>query len=132
MLLDVPEPPVNLTDIVITSRNVTLTWVEPHDNNAPITQYQVSYVAPVFLEGQEVSALTVDDTEMITIADLHPGETYTFTVIAINEEGNSDMSAPLTIRTLEEGIKLHVHVLCTDRDTCTCNYNSVVHVHVVY
>ena len=36
---DRPEIPLNLMAVDLTSRNFTLTWVEPHDNNAPIEGY---------------------------------------------------------------------------------------------
>ena len=101
--IDVPEPPVNLTAEEINSRSVNLTWVEPADNNAPITQYEVFYTTPSFLGAIDLSQRTDDETEIIVISDLHPGEYYTFTVRAINEEGSSEESVPLTIRTDEEG-----------------------------
>ena len=51
----IPEQPRNLMAHNVTSRNLTLTWMEPHDNNAPISGYRVSYVQPVFLGGDTVT-----------------------------------------------------------------------------
>ena len=46
LLSDLPETPQNLMAVNLTSRNFTLTWLEPHDNNAPIQGYM--YVTNVF------------------------------------------------------------------------------------
>ena len=37
--VDRPDTPLDLTAVNLTSHNFTLTWVEPHDNNAPIEGY---------------------------------------------------------------------------------------------
>ena len=90
----------------ITSRLITLTWVEPHDNNAPIQSYEVTYMEPSFVGGNLMREVNTT-TEMATITDLFPGVNYTFTVIAYNEIGPSVPSDPLTVRTLDEG-KQHI------------------------
>ena len=84
------------------SREVNLTWVEPHDNNAPITGYQVVYMAPGFVAGDR-GRLMNTSVVMATITGLFPGVDYMFMVIAINEIGPSAPSNPLTVRTLDEG-----------------------------
>ncbi len=96
---------MNLTATIVGSRNITLEWVEPHDNNAPILRYRVYYVTPSFLGSMDRNVSTVNDTEMLLIEDLHPGEMYMFTVSAFNEElGESERSIPFVVRTLEEGM----------------------------
>ena len=99
----------------VTSRNLTLTWVEPHDNNAPISGYRVSYVQPVFLGGDTVTLNVSADSSVssgslqdfvnsfLFIDDLHPGSTYMFTVIAFNIIGDSVPSAPFTQIMVDEG-----------------------------
>ena len=52
--VDLPETPQDLMAVNVTSRNFTLTWVEPHDNNAPIQGYM--YVTQYF------SYMYADDT----------------------------------------------------------------------
>ena len=81
---------------------MTLTWVGPADDNNAM--YRVSYTTPSFLGSMNLFSETDDNTRMIVISDLHPGEYYTFTVRAINEGSISGESVPLTIRTTEEGI----------------------------
>ena len=47
--------------------------------------------------------------EMASITDLFPGINYSFTVIAINDRGPSSPSAPLAVRTSDEGKRTASH-----------------------
>ena len=94
----------------IASREIALTWVEPHDNNAPIMRYEVTYMQPEFVTGERESVVN-STVEMATITGLYPGVDYTFTVTAYNGLGPSVPSAPLTVRTLEEGMHLALYVI---------------------
>ena len=42
--------------------------------------------------------------EQVVISNLHPGEVYTFTIIAINNICPSQPSSPASVRTMEEGM----------------------------
>ena len=42
--------------------------------------------------------------EQATVTGLHPGEYYTFTIIAINDICPSQPSVSATVRTMEEGM----------------------------
>ena len=113
-----PEQPQDLTVVEVSSRQIDLMWVEPHDNNAPITRYEVAYLEPEFVTGERERVENVtgsgrgsaDIVEMATISGLFPGVSYTFTVTAVNEDGSSVPSDPLTVRTLEEG-KSHIFMV---------------------
>ena len=98
---DTPERPRDLTAVVVTTTGVLLEWVEPHDNNAPILGYRVSYTRPLFLNGLEVTVNS--SVERVNITGLHPGVTYTFSVIAFNEIGDSTPSDGLMVTTVEIG-----------------------------
>ena len=99
---DRPQQPQNVRSVNITSRNISLEWTEPHDNNAPIMGYRVMYQQPAFL-GSDMQIVN-STVEMADITALHPGVTYNFTVVAFNEIGNSTPSNTASIRTLEEGM----------------------------
>ena len=86
----------------VASHEINLTWVEPHDNNAPIIEYWVMYTEPEFVAGERGRVVNTS-TEMATISGLFPGVNYTFTITALNEIGASLPSDPLTVRTLNEG-----------------------------
>ena len=97
---DIPEQPQSLMAQNVTSRNLTLTWVEPNNNNAPITSYRVHYTQPAFLGGKNVFIVT--DSKRVLISSLHPGESYNFTVVAVNDIGVSEISKPWTQQMKEE------------------------------
>ena len=102
---DIPEQPQNVMAVGVGSREVNLTWVEPHDNNAPITGYQVMYMEPEFVTGERRRVLNTS-LEMATITGLFPGANYTFSIVAYNDIGQSDPSDPLSIRMQSEGWSL--------------------------
>ena len=69
-------------------------------------RYEVMYMQPEFVTGERGRVVN-STVEMATITGLFPGVNYTFTVTAHNEEGASTPSAPLTVRTDEEGKSLN-------------------------
>ena len=54
------------------------------------------------IEPQNVTVTSMEEQAMIT--SLHPGENYTFIVIAINDICPSVPSTPVSETTMEEGI----------------------------
>ena len=107
-LIDTPEQPQNLTAIEINSRNITLQWMEPRHNNAPVTGYRVMYTRPDFLilgSGSGDNGMEVLSTpnETVVVTGLHSGVEYLFTVVAVNGIGDSRPSDPEIVTTLEEG-----------------------------
>ena len=99
---DTPEQPQNVMAVGVGSREINLTWVEPHDNNAPITGYLIMYMEPGFVTGERMRVVNTSAVEMATITGLFPGVDYMVMVIAYNEIGDSDPSDPLLVRTLDE------------------------------
>ena len=107
VFLDCPDEPINVQIFNVNSRNLTINWTEPHANNDPITQYSISYQNPDCLVDannvtQNVTVTSME--EQVTINNLHPGEYYTFTIIAINDICPSQPSLPASMRTEEEGM----------------------------
>jgi hypothetical protein len=86
----------------VSSREINLMWVEPHDNNAPITGYLVMYTLPEFVTQERERVVNTSEVNA-TISELFPGVNYTFTVTAINDIGPSPPSDPLTVMTQDEG-----------------------------
>ena len=99
--IDVPERPESITAFEIQSRSLVLSWIEPHDNNAPVEGYFVFYTQPTFAGGRTIVNSTSD--EVISLNELFPGVAYNFTVIAYNAIGISTPSEAILIETLEEG-----------------------------
>ena len=104
--LDCPDPPSNIQIFDVNSRNLTITWTEPHNNNDPITEYFVRYLNPMCLVDANILSLNMIASSMeeqVVISNLHPGEDYTFSVIAVNNICPSQFSLPSNVRTMEEG-----------------------------
>ena len=113
--LDCPDPPNNLQIFNVNSRNLTINWTKPHDNNDPITDYFVQYLNPVCLVDANILPLNMianSTEEQVVISDLHPGEDFTFSVIAVNNICPSQFSLPSSVRTMEEGtyVRMMYHV----------------------
>lgn len=113
---DAPERVENVFAVLIRSRSIELSWIEPHDNNAPIEGYFVSYTQPIFAGGETIMNSTVD--VMIALSGLFPGVTYNFTVIAYNAIGNSTPSEPREISTVEEGNLTLAQFYCPFQTLC--------------
>ena len=93
---------------VINSRNLKINWTEPHDNNAPIITYNINYQNPdclVNVNGIQKDVTVSNAEEHVMITNLHPGENYTFTVVAVNDICPSQPSKPASVQTVEEGIQ---------------------------
>jgi len=105
---DCPDQPINVQLFDITSRGLFINWTEPHNNNAPITGYRIMYQNPDCLvmapnnQPQDVTVTSVEEQAMIP--NLHPGENYSFIVIAINDICPSEPSMAVSGRTMEEGV----------------------------
>ena len=106
LFIDIPERPQNITVLDIQSRSIVLSWIKPHDNNAPILGYFIYYEQPSFIGEETITFLTTD--EVASLTELFPGVAYNFTVIAYNSIGNSTESDSIQQRTLDEGIYAHV------------------------
>ena len=61
------------------------------------------YTEPDFLNSTMVVVNATE--ESVEISGLHPGVTYSFTVVAFNDIGDSVPSEDYSVRTLEEGIE---------------------------
>ena len=99
-----PEQPQNIAPVNTTSHAITLVWEEPHNNNAPIAGYRVTYQQPSFLDTSDGVQVVNSTVEMADITGLHPGVTYNFTVVAFNEIGDSTPSHVVSVSTVEEGM----------------------------
>lgn len=84
-VVDEPEAPQRPTVSSVEASSAVLSWSEPEANGAPITSYEV--------EGSNGFSQGCPATTC-RLQDLTPGETYTFTVRAVNSEGPSEPSPP--------------------------------------
>ena len=97
----VPERPVSVAVVDTTHVSVLLVWMEPHDNNAEITGYEVSVRDDTNSDGLTTTQHTAGDVVMLNVTGLKPFTNYTFVVFANNSLGRSPPSAPVTTSTDE-------------------------------
>ncbi|XP_064385915.1 uncharacterized protein LOC135334596 isoform X5 [Halichondria panicea] len=124
-----PERPQNVTAVEVTTTSVILEWVEPHDNNAPIRGYKVSYTRPSFLGG---TAMTINSTvETVTITGLHPGAAYVFKVVAFNDIGESpsDNVMVTTVETVPTNPPENVMITVLSSTEIQVNWTEVPMMH---
>jgi titin len=84
-----PEPP---SDVVAMVRNndARVVWTAPVDNGSPITGYTI-------FGSNGIEQAVFADATSTTIFGLQEGLSYTFTVVAVNDVGASDPSAPSNV-----------------------------------
>ena len=94
-----PAAPANLT-ATSTIDSVTLTWDDPGDDS--ITGYKILYrMPPVQSDPDVLVADTGSAATSYTAPDLEPGTAYVFFIIAISDPGESEMSDPISVSTLQ-------------------------------
>ena len=121
-----PDAPVNVTITNNTQRGQVLSWVAPFDGNRPITQNIIYFsssrqpnltqIYPPLGGGinkrqtaggitDPVPSVTLpDDPTTVIVSNLIPFVDYSYTVVAVNELGRSDMSQPsLSVQTEAAG-----------------------------
>ncbi|WP_143037004.1 Ig-like domain-containing protein [Varibaculum massiliense] len=83
-VVTVPDAPTAVTAAVKESTTVTINWIAPAANGAPITGYKVT---------DSVSGKSVTSTAtMVDFPGLEPGKKHSFTVVATNRVGDSKPS----------------------------------------
>ena len=112
---EVPDAPFNVTITNNTQRSQVLSWVVPFDGNRPVThiiyftssrQSNLTQIYPPLGGGRTQrqtsgvstdpvpSVTTTNDPTTVTVLNLIPFVEYSYTVVAVNELGRSDMSQP--------------------------------------
>lgn len=71
----------------VSDTEITLTWAAPDNGGSEITGYSVAV-----LQGGNSLGVLFEPTTAITVGDLLPGTSYTFTVTAANAEGRGETS----------------------------------------
>ncbi|MBB0991611.1 hypothetical protein G6009_09120, partial [Dietzia sp. SLG510A3-30A2] len=87
---DRPDAPSAPSVVEVRNATAVLTWTAPSPNGSPISRYVVRGDGGF---GQDCAATTC------TLTGLRNGQDYRFTVLAVNEVGESDPSAPSEVVT---------------------------------
>jgi chitodextrinase len=90
-----PTMPGTPTFSSVTPFSVTLTWAHATDDVA-VTHY---LIRRNLLNGQTWTDSATGDTDTVTISDLTPNQSYTFTLIATDAAANTTAAPAATVRT---------------------------------
>ncbi|XP_052450225.1 cell adhesion molecule L1-like a isoform X4 [Carassius gibelio] len=93
-VLDVPDPPVQLTLTDLKDRSVRLHWVAASDHNSPITEFIIQYEENNWEPETWKELLRIAGSQFSAPLTLYGHINYQFRVIAVNAIGGSHPSMP--------------------------------------
>uniref|UniRef100_A0A673J5K0 Neural cell adhesion molecule L1-like protein n=1 Tax=Sinocyclocheilus rhinocerous TaxID=307959 RepID=A0A673J5K0_9TELE len=93
-VLDVPDPPVQLTLSELKDRSVRLQWVAASDHNSPITEFIIQYEENHWEPEKWKEIIRVAGSQFSAPLTLYGHINYQFRVIAVNAIGRSHPSMP--------------------------------------
>uniref|UniRef100_A0A8C5DUD0 Netrin receptor DCC n=1 Tax=Gouania willdenowi TaxID=441366 RepID=A0A8C5DUD0_GOUWI len=93
-----PSAPCDLVPVLVSSRFVRLSWRPPEESGGTVQTYGVYYSQDGVERERSVNVSEPESLEL-TVSNLKPEESYSFRVIAYNNVGPGESSAPLKITT---------------------------------
>uniref|UniRef100_A0A8C2G0X7 Neuronal cell adhesion molecule a n=1 Tax=Cyprinus carpio TaxID=7962 RepID=A0A8C2G0X7_CYPCA len=94
IIMEQPDPPKDLELTDQRERSVQLTWTPGDDNNSPIQLFLVQYEDSLHEPEVWVNMTEVSGTSTTAHLELSPYVYYSFRVLALNDVGLSEPSAP--------------------------------------
>ncbi|XP_053266676.1 netrin receptor DCC [Pleuronectes platessa] len=93
-----PSAPRDLVPVLVSSRFVRLSWRPPEDTGRAVQTYGVYYSQDGVERERSVNVSEPESLELM-VSNLKPDESYSFRVVAYNDVGPGESSAPLRITT---------------------------------
>ncbi|XP_059361118.1 neuronal cell adhesion molecule-like isoform X7 [Carassius carassius] len=93
-VVEQPDPPTDLELTDQREHSVRLTWTPGYENNSPIQLFLIQYEDSLHKPGVWVNMTEVSGTRTTVNLELSPYVYYSFRVLALNEVGLSQPSAP--------------------------------------
>ncbi|XP_067247931.1 neuronal cell adhesion molecule a isoform X6 [Chanodichthys erythropterus] len=93
-VVEKPDPPTDLELTDQRERSVRLTWIPGDENNSPINLFLIQYEDSLHEPGVWHNMTSVSGTSITSQLDLSPYVYYSFRVLALNDVGPSEPSAP--------------------------------------
>uniref|UniRef100_H3D9L6 DCC netrin 1 receptor n=1 Tax=Tetraodon nigroviridis TaxID=99883 RepID=H3D9L6_TETNG len=93
-----PSAPRDLVPVLVSSRFVRLSWRPPEESGGGVQTYGIYYSQDGVERERSVNVSEPESLELM-VSNLKPEETYSFRVIAYNDVGPGESSAPLKITT---------------------------------
>lgn len=94
IIMEQPDPPTDLELTDQRERSVRLTWTPGDENNSPIQMFLIQYEDSLHEPGVWVNMTEVSGTSTTAHLELSPYVYYSFRVLALNDVGLSEPSAP--------------------------------------
>uniref|UniRef100_A0A8C1FSP7 Neuronal cell adhesion molecule a n=1 Tax=Cyprinus carpio carpio TaxID=630221 RepID=A0A8C1FSP7_CYPCA len=94
IIMEQPDPPRDLELTDQREHSVRLTWTPGDENNSPIQLFLIQYEDSLHEPGVWVNMTEVSGTSTTAHLELSPYVYYSFRVLALNEVGLSEPSAP--------------------------------------
>ncbi|XP_052410609.1 neuronal cell adhesion molecule isoform X8 [Carassius gibelio] len=94
IIMDQPDPPTDLELTDQRERSVQLTWTPGDENNSPIQSFLIQYEDSLHEPEAWVNMTEVSGTSTTAHLELSPYVYYSFRVLALNDVGLSEPSAP--------------------------------------
>ncbi|XP_028849387.1 neural cell adhesion molecule L1.2 isoform X2 [Denticeps clupeoides] len=128
-IVDRPDPPSQLQIFNPMDRSVTLSWTPGDDHNSPVLEFVVEFEeTEVETDGWEEIMRVSGDTHRTQVS-LKPFLSYRFRVIAINDVGKSDPSAPSNPHSTPAAVPDHnplgVRSVSVDPDTLVITWEEI-------
>uniref|UniRef100_A0A8C3AV45 DCC netrin 1 receptor n=1 Tax=Cyclopterus lumpus TaxID=8103 RepID=A0A8C3AV45_CYCLU len=93
-----PSAPRDLVPVLVSSRFVRLSWRPPEETGGAVQTYGIYYSQDGVERERSVNVSEPESLELM-VSNLKPEESYSFRVIAYNDVGPGESSAPLRITT---------------------------------
>uniref|UniRef100_A0A665TCZ0 DCC netrin 1 receptor n=1 Tax=Echeneis naucrates TaxID=173247 RepID=A0A665TCZ0_ECHNA len=110
-----PSAPRDLVPVLVSSRFVRLSWRPPEETGGVVQTYGI-YFSQDGVERERSVNVSEPESLELTVSNLKPEESYSFRVIAYNDMGPGESSAPLRITTKPD-LQVPSRVECLQAET---------------
>uniref|UniRef100_A0A673ZTC6 DCC netrin 1 receptor n=1 Tax=Salmo trutta TaxID=8032 RepID=A0A673ZTC6_SALTR len=100
-----PSAPRDVAPVLVSSRFVRLSWRPPQETRGTVQTYGIYYSQDTVNRERSVN-VSEAETLQLTVSNLKPGETYSFRVVAYNDNGPGERSETLKLTTPPEPVKV--------------------------
>ncbi|XP_058880325.1 netrin receptor DCC-like isoform X2 [Acipenser ruthenus] len=96
-----PSAPRDVVPVLVSSRFVRLSWRPPVETHGSVQAYTV-YFTREGTNRERATNTSQSGTLQLTVGNLKPEETYSFRIVAYNEQGPGESSQPIRVSTQPE------------------------------
>uniref|UniRef100_A0A673YU39 DCC netrin 1 receptor n=1 Tax=Salmo trutta TaxID=8032 RepID=A0A673YU39_SALTR len=100
-----PSAPRDVVPVLVSSRFVRLSWSPPQETRGTVQTYGIYYSQDTVNRERSVN-VSEPETLQMTVSNLKPEESYSFRVVAYNDNGPGERSETLKLTTQPESVKV--------------------------